>query len=484
VTPRAPARRVSIPISRTSPRARGRLSRRLWCLVGALVSSLTLAPGLTFARSFAPWPPAFADGSWWALGGQFTGILQGHPGFSARYSNPELSFGPDASLGWTTSVTLGAAVRPWKGGALVVMPEYANGRGMPNASGVGGYPNGDIVRVPALGSSPYFARIFLRQEIWLGGDPKAEPADAEARLSPSGILAARGARRPWRLEFTFGKFAANDLFDVSDVAGDTRHGFLNWSIWEMGAWDYAADTRGYTWGFVVALEAPRFAVRAGVMLMPTRANGIDFDYNIRDSRSEVVEAEIRYSFGTQPGRAKALFYLNHAFMGNYGRSLQIARQSGDRPDITLTRQVGAVKVGAGVLFEQQLGSCLQAFLRASMNSGQTETFAFTEIDRSLAVGAVLSGSLWRRDRDALGVAVAVNGLSDAHASYLASGGVGFQVGDGALSYAPETILEAYYRLDLWRFVQLSFDVQGIFHPGYNSARGPAVVLGARLHAHL
>jgi hypothetical protein len=452
--------------------------------VGALVFGLTVAPGLTFAKSFARWLPAFADGGWWALAAQFTWILQGHPGFPARYSNPELSFGPDASLGWTTSVTLGAAVRPWRGAALVVMPEYANGRGMPNPSGAAGYPNGDIVRVPALGSSPYFARLFFRQEIWLGGDPQKEPAEAEARLLPPGILAGQDARRPWRLELTFGKFAANDFFDVSDVAGDTRHGFLNWSIWEMGAWDYAADTRGYTWGFVVALEAPRFALRAGVLLMPTLANGIDFDYDIRDSRSEVGEAEIWYSLGTQPGRAKVLFYVNHAFMGNYEKSLQIARYSGGRPDITRTRQVGAVKVGGGVLFEQQLGSYLEAFLRASINSGQTETFAFTEIDRSLAIGAVLSGSRWKRDRDAVGFAIAVNGLSDAHASYLAAGGVGFQVGDGALSYAPETILETYYRLDLWRIVQFSFDVQGIFHPGYNSARGPAVILGARLHAHL
>jgi high affinity Mn2+ porin len=452
----------------------------------ALVLALSLpclrATADSVGETSEPKPP-FTDKGWFLFGGQFTGILQSHAGVPGPYFNPALSFGPDITPGWTTVVTAGIGFRLWSGAAISITPEYANGRGMPNASGVAGYPNGDIVRVPSLGSSPYFARVFFRQEIALSADRDPEPADLEARLLPSGILAGQPGRAKWRLEITLGKFAMNDLFDVSDVAKETRHGFMNWALWQMGAWDYAADTRGYTFALVVGLESPQFAVRAGVALMPTYANGRDFDWHLEDHREEILEAEIRYRVLGQRGRADALFYMNHAHMGNYARAVALA-PPGTPPSIIATRQTGAVKVGGGLLLEQSFGSWLSGFFRFSMNSGQTETFAFTEIDREVAFGLVATGGPWKREADRVGFALAVNGLSDEHARYLAAGGVGFQLGDGALSYSMEKILEFYYLFEIHRYLEVSVDIQGIFNPGYNAARGPAAVFGLRVHTHL
>jgi len=87
----------------------------------------------------------------------------------------------------------------------------------------------------------------------------------------------------------------------------------------------------------------------------------------------------------------------------------------------------------------------------------------------------------RRQLDRIGVAVVANGLSPAHRDYLAAGGIGFLLGDGALSYGHERIAEAYYTAFVARGAYLSADVQEISNPGYNRDRGPVRVITTRLH---
>ncbi len=445
----------------------------------AVAAALALAAPSADAREARDSPLAFGP---WQLGAQATGVLQWHPELPARYSDPALSFGPGASAGWSFTASLFAGVTPWPGGLAVVEPEYANGRGMPNASGLAGYPDGDIIRVPSLGKSPYVARAFRQQDGALGaGTEEAEAEEPEAAFMPAGPLALRRPRPRSRIEITAGKFATNDFFDVADASSDPRHRFMSWALMNQGAWDYAADTRGYDWGVVVAYESPRWALRAGVAMMPTHANGPDFDGDLAHAHSEMVEGEVRWEALGGHGSAKLLAYWNHARMGRYEDALAAA--AGGPPDIRAVERPGALKYGAGLLVQQEVGR-VSAFLRAGWDDGATETFAFTEIDRSLSAGVEVAGEAWGRSGDRAAVGVAASGLSGPHARYLAAGGRGFQLGDGALSYAWEVLAEAYYLVRLGPFLEATGDLQAIVNPGMNADRGPAVVAGVRLHAHL
>ncbi len=393
------------------------------------------------------------EDSTWLLGGHTTWVLQENTALSGKNFNPALSFGPDANFGWSGTVSIFLGVLPWKGALLQIEPEYANGHGMPNASGVAGYPNGEIVRTGVIGTNPppYVARAFFRQEL-----------DAFA--------------------ITVGKFALNDFFDSSRVASDPRRHFLNWALMDQGAWDYAADTRGYTYGLVLGYEHPLFEIRTGIALMPQIANGPDLDWNIVQSQSGMLEIEFKYQLFKQPGLIKAMSYINHANMGNYDSAIRSAT-AGKAPDIIATRSHSAIKYGGGILVEQQFNREILAFLRAGLNDGQTETFAFTEIDLSISLGAHMTGAYWKRPLDRLALAFVTSGLSNSHANYLAAGGVGFQLGDGALNYGWESILETYYLVGFGEHIEASADMQAIFNPGMNAGHGPTVVFGLRLHGH-
>ena len=429
-------------------------------------------------------PKEGLGGGWWLFGGQVTGIAQVNTPVPGAYYNPALSFGPDPTVGWSLSLSVFGGVSPWKGAALVVMPEYANGAGFPNASGIASYPNGDIVRVPSLGKEPYLARVFFHQDIPLDGTREPVTSEFEARMAPTGDHYLGLGSAPRKIEITIGKFAMNDFFDVSEAATDPRHNFMNWALMEQGAWDYAADTRGYTYGAVVGLEMGRWAVRAAVAMMPKVANGPDLDWDLAHAREEALEGEVRWSFCGQPGSAKLLGFINQAHAGRYADAIAAGQASGTAPDIIAVEKVGALKYGGGLLIDQTVAGDAHLFARGGLNDGQTETFAFTEIDRSISAGGYISGRRWKRAEDELALGLAVSGLSDEHAKYLAAGGHGFQLGDGALSYGWETVIETYYMIRPLKYFELTADAQLIVNPGMNTARGPVGVFGLRFHAHL
>ncbi|BDG08829.1 carbohydrate porin [Anaeromyxobacter paludicola] len=448
-------------------------------LVPVLPVTLALALAAAPARAASE-----GDDAPWLVGGQATLVGLLVPGLRSPYGDPALSFGgATGHAGWSSVVTLFGGLRLWEGATAVVEPEYANGSGVPNVSGISGYPDANMIRVVRVGASPYVARAFLHQDLALGPreEGPAPAADApESRFAPTGPLALRRARPASRVEVTVGKFALNDFFDAASASGDPRHRFMNWALMTNGAWDFAADTRGYTWGAAVGLEQPRFAVRAAVALMPTVPNGPELDGDLAHARSEVVELEWRHDLLGRPGAVKLLGFLNHARMGSYAAAL--AAGAGGVPSLDGTRRRGATKYGLGLLVDQQAGPA-SVFLRASFDDGANETFAFTEIDRAVSGGAELPGALWGRAGDRVGLAVAASGLSADHAAYLARGGKGFQLGDGRLSYAWEVVAEGYYALRVTEQAELSADVQGIWNPGMNADRGPALALAGRLHLH-
>ena len=166
-------------------------------------------------------------------------------------------------------------------------------------------------------------------------------------------------------------------------------------------------------------------------------------------------------------------------MGNYRQAIDNPGPNG--PDITLSRTY-SIKYGFGLSAEQEISDGIGIFGRIGWSDGHTETWEFTEIDRTFSLGISFSGKRWHRPDDVFGIAGIINGLAKDHRDYLGAGGNGFIIGDGKLPhYAPEQIIEAYYLLKVADHVFLTPDVQFINHPAYNADRGPVFVWGLRAH---
>src|SRR5205085_12460552 len=135
-----------------------------------------------------------------------------------------------------------------------------------------------------LGQAPYLARLFARYVVPLS--QSTEPVAREMDHLP-------GQQAVRRLEVKLGKMALPDDFDLNRYANSTRTQFLNWSLFNNTAWDFAADTRGYTNGIMVAFVDPRWALRIGSYQMPTRANGNEFDNDFARARGDKVELTLQ-----------------------------------------------------------------------------------------------------------------------------------------------------------------------------------------------
>lgn len=435
---------------------------------GILIASLISAGGFVRAQEAAPAskdspPESRVD---WHF--QLTTVTQAHPSFAAAYSGRN-SLSPDSEHETTITSTLFLGARLWKGAELYVNPELSGGSGLSRAFGVAGFPNGESFRVGDPQPHVYLARLMLRQTIAAGTEMEAV-ADKANQL---------GGRRPVRRwTFTLGKFGVTDVFDDNEYSHDPRTQFLNWADWTPGAWDYPADTRGYTWGVAVEYDAESWAARLAAAAEPREANGLAMDRDLRHAYSLMGEIDRQYELSGQKGEAKVIVFYNRARMGSYREALLKAQ--GQTPDITATRRVGRSKWGLVLNVQQALGKSAGLFLRGSWNDGRNEAWAYAEIERS-----VTAGGAWKaRPGDEAGIAFIVNALSQEHRDYLAAGGYGFMIGDGRLRYGLETIAEAYYAALLHAHLWLTADYQFVQNPAYNRDRGPAHVFGLRLHAEL
>jgi len=414
---------------------------------------------------------SLADRFW--VSGQINLIRQQDPSFYAKYSGPN-SFEPGKEHATSRVITLYSGFRITNRLEILADLESAGGTGLSNALGIAGFPNMDVVRNPTLGQAPYVARAMLHYTIPLGSGA------TEVTRNPLSIATIVPTRR---LELRAGKMSTVDFFDLNSVGSDSHLQFMNWAAVNNGAFDYAADTRGYTYGLVAELYAGNRVARFGEMLMPTVANGITLDWNIARARGENFEVE--YHPALIPKRAsvvRALSFVNHAKMGNYREAIDGYLSGKDSvPDVTLYRKQGAVKYGFGLNTEQELTPLWRVFGRLGWNEGATESFAYTEIDRTAEAGSDFRGSPWHRPEDKVGAAFIVNGLSGDHRRYLELGGLGFILGDGGLNYATENIFETYYTVHLWRGFSAAVDYQHVSNPGYNQDRGPVPVYSIRIH---
>jgi high affinity Mn2+ porin len=414
------------------------------------------------------------DAAWW-LSAQLNVIGQAQPGLHAPYTGDH-SFRDDdhAAVSLVGTVFAGYALTSTT--AVVVTGESAAGGGLSDALGIAGFTNLDVVRNPTLGSTPYVGRAFVDQVIALSDAVAAHDRD------PLHVLRTLPARR---IEIRAGKLSTADAFDVNAIGSDSHLQFMNWAVDNNGAYDYAADTRGYTLGAIVEYAEPRGALRFGALAMPTVANGIAYDFDLAHARGENLELELRGALADRPGIIRILGFANHARMGRYHDAIAaVMRGEVARPDITASRAAGRVKLGAGLNVEQAVSDAVRWFGRVGWSDGAYESFAYTEVDNTVALGADLRGTPWHRGGDKLGVAAVSNGLADDHRRYLALGGSGFLLGDGRLRYGREHIVEAYYNARAYRGVAVAVDAQLIVNPGYNRDRGPAGVGALRLHVEL
>jgi high affinity Mn2+ porin len=407
------------------------------------------------------------------ISGQANIILQWHGKFPAAYSGTN-SFTPAAENATSKVYTLYLGYELTHTTEVYLDVESAGGHGLSNALGLAGFTNLDVVRNPSLGDNPYLARLMLRQII---------PLSTERVTVERGPLSLATSVPARRIEFRIGKFTIPDFFDVNSYGSDSHLQFMNWTADNDGAYDYAANTRGYTDGAILEYDDHWFSARFGVMLMPKVANGIYLDADIARARGENLELDATGNFLLhRPGAVRFLTYLNIANMGNYEEAnANFLNGEGTTPSISSTRKQGRHKYGFELNFEQELPAHLAVFGRVGWSDGRNESFAYTEDDRTVEVGLFSKGNEWRRKNDRTGVLFIANQVVAAHQQYLGYGGLGFLLGDGALTHGTEKIFEGFYTAHLWRGFFASCDFQHVNNPGYNKARGPIFVPSVRFH---
>jgi high affinity Mn2+ porin len=403
----------------------------------------------------------------WSWHAQNTVIVQGDPGFDAPYSGPR-SLHPGGEVRETVSVDIMAGVRLWPGAEFHVDGLAWQGFGLSDTTGLEGFPSGEAFRLGTRIPNVNLARVFLRQSIGFGGESEVIEEDG---------LHLSGRQDVSRLTFTVGRFSAKDLFDNNRYANDARTQFMNWALMANEAWDYPADSLGYTTGLAIELKQPAWTWRAGFFQMPRTANGTAQDNHYLQAWGAVSELERRFAIASHPGAVRFLVFLNRAHMGSF----QLALDEPIRPaDIEATRAYRE-KFGFGVNLEQEITSWIGAFLRLGWNDGATESWAFADVDRTATLGVSFAGEPWQRPHDIFGLAGFINGISQVHHEFFAAGGTGILAGDGTLTYGLEKGLETYYDFAIWKRMRGALDYQFVANPAYNRDRGPVSILGARLH---
>ena len=410
---------------------------------------------------------------------QETTVSQFRPSFSAKYSGPHSQ---TTEKEWATTVTstFFGAFRPWKNALLCVNPEIAGGHGLSSAFGMAAFTNGEAFRVGNPDPTFYLARAYYRQYIALDKNTE-EQADAENKVQmtvPTNYVS-----------ITIGKISVADYFDDNSYAHNARTQFMCWGLMSNAAWDYPANTRGYTPSVMVEKVNARFELRYAMSMLPTSANGNTMDNKVNKANGNSLEIKYKFKLKGKDGKISALAFYNTGFFGDYSATNLLTTMHPMIPGafqtdytITASRQYGRSKYGYGINFEQQIGKSAGLFAKASYNDGKNETWCFTEIDQALSAGVLMGGERWQRKNDLFGIAWCWSGLSKEHRQYLNNGGLGFMLGDGKLNYRPEQVIESFYSINLMSGrIRPSLVYQLVVNPGCNKDRGPIQVYSIRVH---
>ena len=370
--------------------------------------------------------------------------------------------------------------RPWQSGELYLTPEIS--QGVPFSTdliGLGGFTNGEITRAAGPHPTLYRQKLFLRQT-WNNGGGAEHVEGGQNQLA--------GMRDKNRIVLTVGNFSILDVFDPNTYAKDPRTQFMNWGNWTYAAYDYAADARGFGWGFTTEWYQDDWVLRFGRMTGPRDPNGLPVDYAIGNHYGDQLEIEHKHTLYGRPGAVRVLGWRNRAVLASFNDALAWLNAHPGQytgPDALIAvRNTEKIKYGAGFNVEQELSDSTGFFMRAMKADGRTETYAFTEVDGSLSSGFLIKGGSWGRSEDTIGLSLMRNTLSDERRRFLEAGGISFFIGDGKLNYRPENIFEGFYSFSLGKDYWLTADYQRIQNPAYNADRGPIDVYAVRFHVEL
>jgi high affinity Mn2+ porin len=409
------------------------------------------------------------DLAWLALHGQTTFLGQYAFPFRSPYRGQNSLHPNQARQTW--DVTLYAGIRLWKGAEVWINPEVDQGFGLSDTLGLAGFPSGEAYKLGARVPYVRVHRLFLRQVVDLGGEP--EGVEAGLNQFPATLTANR-------VVLTVGKFAVTDLFDANRYAHDPRNDFMNWALVDTGAFDYAADAWGYTYGAAAEWYQGPWTLRAGGFDLSSVPNSTELDSSFGQFQL-IGEVEHRFDVLQEPGKVTVTPWLSRGRMGAYDDAVRVAQLTGRPADIAAVRRYRS-RWGAAANLEQQVTPDWGLFLRTGFSRPDVEPYEFTDIDRTVAIGARFTGRRWQRPDDSVGIAGILNGVSKSHQAFFNAGGLGILIGDGRLPHPGlEEILETYYSLAV-HALRVTFDYQFVDNPAYNRDRGPVSVLGLRLHA--
>lgn len=416
----------------------------------------------------------------WTSHFQTTFISQKHSSFHSAYSGDKSLADTVEPSAASLTATLFLGRKLWKGAAFYFNPEVSGGKGLSFASGVAGALNGETYRVGAVEPAIFIARAYLQQNIPLHNTTYEEVADD--------INQVKDKIPTSRITVSAGKFAIADFYDDNSYSKDPRTQFFNWSLWANGAWDYPANTRGYTFGVVASLVKPTWAVTLSSVAVPRIANFHLMEYNVH-AHSETFEFQHSFFINKREGNFRVIASATHSKAPSYVDGLKAVADNNTflldviKGDVE-NDKYGGSKYGLGLNIEQQLTNEVGFFSRVGWNDGKYASWAFTEIDRTVNLGLSVKGNKWKRPNDICGIAGVINGISKGHRDFLNAGGYGFIIGDGKLNYGHEGIIETYYNVKLLKFLWLTFDYQFVNNPGYNKDRGPVHVFAVRGHVEI
>lgn len=428
----------------------------------------------------------------WNAYGQFTYIYGWKQAFAAAYTNANGSTNsllPTPEQSFTGSATLYLGAQPWHGGEVYFVPELISERPLSNLKGLGGaIQDFELQKGGAETPTLYVSRIYLRQTIGLGGHATVQDS------GPSQLGKTYDSRR---LHFIAGNFSILDFFDKNAFDIDPRQGLFNLAFLTYGAYDFASNARGYSWGGVSELYWDNWAIRYGRITPPKQPNQLPVDFRLAKYYGDQIEAEHHHTTHGQSGIVRMLAYRNRENIGRFSDAVAAFRADPQKnattcsgfnygsnnataPDLCWVRKPN-VKVGIGVFGEQYLARDFGVFSRAMISDGKTEVDAYTSTDRSFSIGTLAKGSLWSRPADVAGIGYNLGWLSNAHAVYLGLGGIDGFIGDGHINPAAERALDAFYSVNYYKSLWLSGDYQRVDNPAFNTDRGPVNIFSVKLH---